>query len=70
MIKNYMASISPFVGLNGFNPTSFIYSQVVTQLLLTAELFSRGCTVIMDRGAGTWANKDTVIHLFVLSAEM
>lgn len=39
MIKNYIAFISPLVGLNGFCSTSFIYSQVFALVLSTVELF-------------------------------
>lgn len=39
MIKNYIAFISPLVGLNGFDSTSLVYSQVSTPFLSTARLF-------------------------------
>ncbi len=38
MIKNYIAFISPLVGLNGFDSTSLIHSQVFA-VLSTVELF-------------------------------
>lgn len=43
MIKNYIAFVSPLVGLGGFNSTSFVYSQVLAQVLSGAFCMAEQC---------------------------
>lgn len=63
MIKNYIAVISPLVGLRGLGSTSFIYSQVFALVFFHSGDVLHGCTVRMDREAVAWANKVTLTYM-------